>query len=97
MPDIGVLASFDVTGDDELRRWVPSDVGIVTTRTSPVPMNDNLQFVSALAAYPAPGGVTSEEVRNTLILRTIRRSAKTCVSTPYRGCGEGSPRVTPPE
>lgn len=88
MPDIGVLASFDFTGDDEVRRWIPTEVGIVTTRTRPVPMQDNLRFVSDLGtrqsspARPVSWPTSGLRPRST----PARRAASPMGTTANDGC-----------
>ncbi|GAB3587346.1 Asp/Glu/hydantoin racemase [Amycolatopsis endophytica] len=47
---VGVVASFDFTRDDEVRRWVPDGVALEIRRTADAPADDNLTMVSALAA-----------------------------------------------
>jgi maleate isomerase len=46
---VGVVASFDFTRDQELRRWVPGHVPLFLSRTGTVPAPDNLSMVSALS------------------------------------------------
>ncbi|OXM68574.1 MULTISPECIES: Asp/Glu racemase [Amycolatopsis] len=46
---VGVVASFDFTRDDEIRRWLPEGVGLEVRRTAEAPADDNLTMVSALA------------------------------------------------
>ncbi|NIH85300.1 maleate cis-trans isomerase family protein [Amycolatopsis granulosa] len=46
---VGVVASFDFTRDDEIRRWVPDGIELDVRWTAAVPADDNLAMVSALA------------------------------------------------
>ncbi|WP_431928480.1 maleate cis-trans isomerase family protein [Amycolatopsis tucumanensis] len=46
---VGVVASFDFTRDDEIRRWLPDGVELEVRRTAEAPADDNLTMVSELA------------------------------------------------
>ena len=80
----GVVASFDFTRDDEIRRWLPEGVELDIRRTGEAPTDDNLRMVSALAD---PAYLTAP-VR-ALCARGVAAIAYACTACSFVGGSSG--------
>ncbi|MEV5300053.1 hypothetical protein [Amycolatopsis methanolica] len=95
---VGVVASFDFTRDDEIRRWLPDGGELEVRRTAEAPA-DNLTMVSALSdpAYLAAPVRALCDTGAAAIAYACTACSLSAVRRANAPCGKPWSRVARPE